>query len=368
MIYLEEKEGIIHKYKIFIDYDKLNEIYNELIASDFRYEQIVDDNAFSKEDIDFNYIDFDYKGYTKEVDEYNKEKGHYYLIYSSKLSKILKRIIDSNDENDKAKALNELREYECEDYIVSLIDVEIKRRKEGLKDIKDLDVMLKELYKIKELYKQMSVASKLIHPLILIDICNEARKCITYEEVNRLSKEMYLRVNGLFTLAKNEYLKYVDGVYFKYQISYSEKELEKIYWEIHNNTGFMNQYGVVVKTNLEKILLEIFEGNGYLSTLVSYDPESENINIFRKEYRKKCEEIYNNTNIDIDKAIELVKNAKEELPYSDYNMSVKLPQDYYIKIMKILKFNLVTTESFSNIKEVNEFVNEDTALILKKDI
>ena len=68
---------------------------------------------------------------------------------------------------------------------------------------------------------------------------------------------------------------------------------------------------------------------------------------------------------------ELLEAAKKDFPNAEYNMKVKLPQDYYKKIMSKLKFTLISTmdlEEYARCEKFESEINKEivSRLVLKK--
>ena len=134
MIYIEEKDGVLYKYKVDIDEERLKELILKIEDGNFYYNHDVEEGTLTYNDLDFtSYIDFD-------EDSISREKGlSYELVLYSNLYKLACRLLEydvisksSCDEYDRMYALYELESYSGEVDLVSLIDKEIEKRKENL--------------------------------------------------------------------------------------------------------------------------------------------------------------------------------------------------------------------------------------------
>ena len=360
MIYIEEKDGMLYKYKVDIDYTKLDEILSELYKNNFKYINTIDNAMIREEDLDFNYLDFSFVSYSKALDVsgFKTLEANYSLIYYSKLYRLVHGLLGSDSDYNKMNILRELERYNGEEDIISLIDEEIKRISESLDKIDDFNTKQKGLYfyKLKELQSQREVASKLLSPSGFIDKYIDVMRCINFEKVGEISKEEYLRDKGIFTLSKNQCLKIECGSYCKYEVTYNKDNMEEILIKLVNNSGFMNYEGIIISTNLECILRSILKGRGDISSLLKYDSEKEEINIFRRKYSERLKEIADNMGDDIDEIIDRLMSVKAEFPYSKFNTKLTVePQAYYDEILSELRFKLIDSESVEEVKKAVEF-------------
>ena len=360
MIYIEEKDGMLYKYKVDIDYTKLDEILSELYKNNFKYINTIDNAMIREEDLDFNYLDFSFASYSKALDVsgFKTLEANYSLVYYSRLYRLVHGLLGSDSDYDKMNILRELERYNGEEDIVSLIDEEIKRISESLDKIDDTDTKQKELYlyKLKELQNQREVALKLLSPAGFLDKYAEVMGCISFEKVDEISKEEYLRDKGIFTLSKNQCLKIECGSYCKYEVTYNKDNMEEILNKLVKNSGFMNYEGIIISTNLECILRSILKERGDISSLLKYDSEKEEINIFRRKYAKRLKEIADNMGDDIDEIIDRLMSVKAEFPYSKFNTKLTVePQAYYDEILSELRFKLIDSESVEEVKKAVEF-------------
>ena len=368
MIYIEEKDGTLYKYKVDIDHDKLSEILAKLEENNFGYSQVLGDTGWKEEDIDFNYVNFDCVLFKDSF------RTKYVLRYNFKLYKLVSELLGSgSDEFNEMNVLGKLLRYNGEEDLVSLINEEIKRREESLRrekenlknemlekgrKVSDSDYrnFFKEECKISELYNQRDVASKLLSPEGFLDKYAEVMGCISFEKVGEINKEEYLKDREIFALSKDQCLKIECGRYCKYEVTFDRQNMEEILKDMNKNTGFMNSKGYILKTNLEYILCGILNGNEFVSSLLKYDSEKEEINIFRRKYAKRLREIADNMGDDIDEIINQLMSAKTEFPYSNFNMrSTVEPQTYYDKILNELRFRLIDSESLEEVKKAEEF-------------
>ena len=53
MIYIEEKDGMLYKYKVDIDYDRLEEVFSEIRKGNFIYYRLLKDGILKADDLDF---------------------------------------------------------------------------------------------------------------------------------------------------------------------------------------------------------------------------------------------------------------------------------------------------------------------------
>lgn len=132
--------------------------------------------------------------------------------------------------------------------------------------------------------------------------------------------------------------------------------MEEILNKLVKNSGFMNYEGIIISTNLECILRSILKGRGDISSLLKYDSEKEEINIFRRKYAKRLKEIADNMGDDIDEIIDRLMSIKAEFPYSKFNTKLTVePQAYYDEILSELRFKLIDSESVEEVKKAEEF-------------
>ena len=367
MIYIEEKDGMLYKYKVDIDYDRLEEVFSEIRKGNFIYHRLLKDGILKADDLDFCYAD-------SITESKIGERLCYHLTYYSKLYKYVSRLADF-DGNIEALdkelyasgkrfdsnyvqilGLSNLLNYEGEGSLVSLIDEEIEGRKKLIDDGvygRDSERKLKEASKIEELYYQREEAASLLDVSKLYESVMET---ISFEKVDEISKEEYLRDKGIFTLSKDQCLKIECGSYCKYEVTYNKDNMEEILNKLVNKSGFMNYEGIIISTNLECILRSILKGRGDISSLLKYDSEKEEINIFRRKYAKRLKEIADNMGDDIDKIIDRLMSVKAEFPYSKFNTKLTVePQAYYDEILSELRFKLIDSESVEEVKKAVEF-------------
>ncbi len=367
MIYIEEKDGMLYKYKVDIDYDRLEEVFSEIRKGNFIYHRLLKDGILKADDLDFCYAD-------SITESKIGERLCYHLTYYSKLYKYVSRLADF-DGNIEALdkelyasgkrfdsnyvqilGLSNLLNYEGEGSLVSLIDEEIEERKKLIDDGvygRDSERKLKEASKIEELYYQREEAASLLDVSKLYESVMET---ISFEKVDEISKEEYLRDKGIFTLSKNQCLKIECGSYCKYEVTYNKDNMEEILNKLVKNSGFMNYEGIIISTNLECILRSILKGRGDISSLLKYDSEKEEINIFRRKYAKRLKEIADNMGDDIDEIIDRLMSVKAEFPYSKFNTKLTVePQAYYDEILSELRFKLIDSESVEEVKKAVEF-------------
>ena len=367
MIYIEEKDGMLYKYKVDIDYDRLEEVFSEIRKGNFIYHRLLKDGILKADDLDFCYAD-------SITESKIGERLCYHLTYYSKLYKYVSRLADF-DGNIEALdkelyasgkrfdsnyvqilGLSNLLNYEGEGSLVSLIDEEIEGRKKLIDDGvygRDSERKLKEASKIEELYYQREEAASLLDVSKLYESVMET---ISFEKVDEISKEEYLRDKGIFTLSKNQCLKIECGSYCKYEVTYNKDNMEEILNKLVNKSGFMNYEGIIISTNLECILRSILKGRGDISSLLKYDSEKEEINIFRRKYSECLKEIADNMGDDIDKIIDRLMSVKAEFPYSKFNTKLTVePQAYYDEILSELRFKLIDSESVEEVKKAVEF-------------
>ena len=367
MIYIEEKDGMLYKYKVDIDYDRLEEVFSEIRKGNFIYHRLLKDGILKADDLDFCYAD-------SITESKIGERLYYHLTYYSKLYKYVSRLADF-DGNIEALdkelyasgkrfdsnyvqilGLSNLLNYEGEGSLVSLIDEEIEGRKKLIDDGvygRDSERKLKEASKIEELYYQREEAASLLDVSKLYESVMET---ISFEKVDEISKEEYLRDKGIFTLSKNQCLKIECGSYCKYEVTYNKDNMEEILNKLVKNSGFMNYEGIIISTNLECILRSILKERGDISSLLKYDSEKEEINIFRRKYAKRLKEIADNMGDDIDEIIDRLMSVKAEFPYSKFNTKLTVePQAYYDEILSELRFKLIDSESVEEVKKAVEF-------------
>ena len=367
MIYIEEKDGMLYKYKVDIDYDRLEEVFSEIRKGNFIYHRLLKDGILKADDLDFCYAD-------SIIESKIGERLYYHLTYYSKLYKYVSRLADF-DGNIEALdkelyasgkrfdsnyvqilGLSNLLNYEGEGSLVSLIDEEIEGRKKLIDDGvygRDSERKLKEASKIEELYYQREEAASLLDVSKLYESVMET---ISFEKVDEINKEEYLRDKGIFTLSKNQCLKIECGSYCKYEVTYNKDNMEEILNKLVKNSGFMNYEGIIISTNLECILRSILKERGDISSLLKYDSEKEEINIFRRKYAKRLKEIADNMGDDIDKIIDRLMSVKAEFPYSKFNTKLTVePQAYYDEILSELRFKLIDSESVEEVKKAVEF-------------
>ena len=367
MIYIEEKDGMLYKYKVDIDYDRLEEVFSEIRKGNFIYHRLLKDGILKADDLDFCYAD-------SIIESKIGERLCYHLTYYSKLYKYVSRLADF-DGNIEALdkelyasgkrfdsnyvqilGLSNLLNYEGEGSLVSLIDEEIEGRKKLIDDGvygRDSERKLKEASKIEELYYQREEAASLLDVSKLYESVMET---ISFEKVDEINKEEYLRDKGIFTLSKNQCLKIECGSYCKYEVTYNKDNMEEILNKLVKNSGFMNYEGIIISTNLECILRSILKGRGDISSLLKYDSEKEEINIFRRKYAKRLKEIADNMGDDIDEIIDRLMSVKAEFPYSKFNTKLTVePQAYYDEILSELRFKLIDSESVEEVKKAVEF-------------
>ena len=140
MIYIEEKDGMLYKYKVDIDYDRLEEVFSEIRKGNFIYHRVLKDGILKADDLDFCYAD-------SITESKIGERLCYHLTYYSKLYKYVSRLVDFDgniETPDKELyasgkrfdsnyvqilGLSNLLNYEGEESLVSLIDEEIEGRK-----------------------------------------------------------------------------------------------------------------------------------------------------------------------------------------------------------------------------------------------
>ena len=367
MIYIEEKDGMLYKYKVDIDYDRLEEVFSEIRKGNFIYHRLLKDGILKADDLDFCYAD-------SITESKIGERLYYHLTYYSKLYKYVSRLADF-DGNIEALdkelyasgkrfdsnyvqilGLSNLLNYEGEGSLVSLIDEEIEGRKKLIDDGvygRDSERKLKEASKIEELYYQREEAASLLDVSKLYESVMET---ISFEKVDEISKEEYLRDKGIFTLSKNQCLKIECGSYCKYEVTYNKDNMEEILNKLVKNSGFMNYEGIIISTNLECILRSILKGREDISSLLKYDSEKEEINIFRRKYSECLKEIADNMGDDIDEIIDRLMSVKAEFPYSKFNTKLTVePQAYYDEILSELRFKLIDSESVEEVKKAVEF-------------
>ena len=370
MIYIEEKDGMLYKYKVDIDYDRLEEVFSEIRKGNFIYHRLLKDGILKADDLDFCYAD-------SITESKIGERLCYHLTYYSKLYKYVSRLADFDDNIEaldkelyasgkrfdsnyvQILGLSNLLNYEGEGSLVSLIDEEIEGRKKLIDDGvygRDSERKLKEASKIEELYYQREVASKLLSPAGFLDKYAEVMGCISFEKVGEINKEEYLKDREIFALSKDQCLKIECGSYCKYEVTYNKDNMEEILNKLVKNSGFMNYEGIIISTNLECILRSILKGRGDISSLLKYDSEKEEINIFRRKYAKRLKEIADNMGDDIDKIIDRLMSVKAEFPYSKFNTKLTVePQAYYDEILSELRFKLIDSESVEEVKKAVEF-------------
>ena len=377
MIYIEEKDGMLYKYKVDIDYDRLEEVFSEIRKGNFIYHRLLKDGILKADDLDFCYAD-------SITESKIGERLCYHLTYYSKLYKYVSRLADFDgnievldkelyasgkrfDSNYvQILGLSNLLNYEGEGSLVSLIDEEIEGRKKLIDDGvygRDSERKLKEASKIEELYNQREEAASLLDASKLYESVMET---ISFEKVDEISKEEYLRDKGIFTLSKNQYLKIECGSYCKYEVTYNKDNMEEILNKLVNKSGFMNYEGIIISTNLECILRSILKGRGDISSLLKYDSEKEEINIFRRKYSECLKEIADNMGDDIDEIIDRLMSVKAEFPYSKFNTKLTVePQAYYDEVLSELRFKLIDSESVEEVKKAVEFDEGISEEVLK---
>ena len=378
MIYIEEKDGMLYKYKVDIDEERLKELVLKIEEGNFYYTGSLGKDILDWDDIDFEYTKFDQKNLLSNNGD--MLGPCYELVHCSKLYIIIGRLLGYEDEvkchrDDlyfadqmypldrkidseylKLLSLIELLKYDGEEDLVSLIDEEIKERIKTLESKKnkfDFDKKLREAYKIKELYNQREEAASLLD---ISKLYESVMETISFEKVDEISKEEYLRDKGIFTLSKNQCLKIECGSYCKYEVTYNKDNMEEILNKLVKNSGFMNYEGIIISTNLECILRSILKGREDISSLLKYDSEKEEINIFRRKYSECLKEIADNMGDDIDEIIDRLMSVKAEFPYSKFNTKLTVePQAYYDEILSELRFKLIDSESVEEVKKAVEF-------------
>ncbi len=388
MIYLEEKDGMIYKYKVDIDEERLRKIFNEMKGCNFKYSNSLDEDKLEFDELDFDYTRFDSINWIFSDGLFS---SRYELIYYSNLYKIVNKLLGMeediedieeyyvepfSDEDDirdyiMTSGLFELLNYNGEKDLVSLIDEEIKERESLLgNEPSKFDYAGKcgELYKIKELYKQRKVASDVVDARRFV---YAVMSTISFERIDEILKEDYMAYLVLSNYNSRIISKTENESTRKYLVSFDEERMRNILESIEDNTRFKAPDGRLVSTNLERILASVLDEEGDISLLINYNSEEEQANIFKK----KCAERYRKIGLlseeNIDGEIEAMEELRNEFPYAEYNMSIDLTDSYYEEIIKELRYTFIPSldsEIYSEAQEFDSEVNKEAAskLVLGK--
>ena len=398
MIYIEEKDGMLYKYKVDIDEERLKELMLKIEEGNFYYIGSLGKDILDFDDVDFEYTKFDQKNLLSNNGD--MLGPCYELVHCSKLYIIIGRLLGYEDEvkchrDDlyfadqvypldrkidseylKLLSLIELLKYDGEEDLVSLIDEEIKERIKVLESKKnkfDFGKKFKEACKIKELYKQREEAASLLDVSKLYESVMET---ISFEKVDEISEEDYEKYLDFTNQSYDTYVRVQGNGVQKYKVTFNRDNMRELLDALYRNTGY-KPYVFVRSTKLEDILRDVFDRKANISELINYNSDEEEINIFRKECSERYKEIEELLNKkekneeDLKRITELLEAAKKDFPNAEYNMKVKLPQTYYKKIMSRLKFTLVSTmdlEEYARCEKFESEVNKEivSRLVLSK--
>ena len=386
MIYLEEKDGMIYKYKVDIDEERLRKIFDEMKGCNFKYSNSLDEDKLEFDELDFDYTRFD------SIEWFLGDGffcSRYELVYYSKLYKIVNKLLGMeknlegydiepfSDEEDYSRdyimssGVFELLNYNGEKDLVSLIDEEIKERESllGNEPSKfDYAGKCRELYKIRELYKQRKAASDVVDARRFV---YAVMSTISFERIDEILKEDYMAYLVLSNYNSRIISKTENENARKYLVSFDEERMRNILESIEDNTRFKALDGRLVPTNLERILVNILDEGGDISSLINYNSEEEQANIFKK----KCAERYRKIGLlseeNIDGEIETMEELRNEFPYAEYNMSIDSTDSYYEEIIKELRYTFIPSldsEIYNKAQEFDSEVNKEAAskLVLGK--
>ena len=388
MIYLEEKDGMLYKYKVDIDEERLRKIFDEMKGCNFKYSNSLGEDKLEFDELDFDYTRFDSINWIFSDGLFS---SRYELVYYSNLYKIVNKLLGMeediedieeyyvepfSDEDDirdyiMTSGLFELLNYNGEKDLVSLIDEEIKERESllGNEPSKfDYAGKCRELYKIRELYKQRKAASDVVDARRFV---YAVMSTISFERIDEILKEDYMAYLVLSNYNSRIISKTENESARKYLVSFDEERMRNILESIEDNTRFKAPDGRLVPTNLERILVNVLDEGGDISSLINYNSEEEQANIFKK----KCAERYRKVGLlseeNIDGEIELIEKLRNEFPYAEYNMSIDSTDSYYEEIIKELRYTFIPSldsEIYSEAQEFDSEVNKEAAskLVLGK--
>lgn len=336
MKYIEEKDGMLYKYKVDVDYDKLKDLFLEIRKGNFEYSSKLDKGVLDKKDLDFKYVKFD----DSTIEEGKDGKIEYKLVYHSLLYKLTAMLLgvayDFDEEDDEefflddicfsneymgALAISGLLKYNGEEDLVSVISKEIKEREEGLDNLYSNNANAKELYKIRELYRQRNVASNLPNLKSLYESVMEA---ISYEVIGEINKKDYIRYLVFRNCSNDTYLKVEGDMIRKYRVSYDFDRIVDILNDIQRNTRYKDENGSLWSTGLEDVFVRFLYGDDSIERLIKYD-NSVDARVFEE-------------------------NAK-------YNDQLVSTTKYYDEILKELKYNMIASMSVDTFNKASKFSN-----------
>lgn len=368
MIYLEEKDGMIYKYKVDIDEERLKELILKIEEGNFYYNHDVEEGTLTYKDLDFtSYIDFD-------EDSISREKGlSYELVLYSNLYKLASRLLEydvisksNSDEYDKMYALYELESYSGEVDLVSLIDKEIEKRKDNLYSglsKYDFNGRLTRLYILKELYNQREEATSLPD---ITGFYSDIMNTITYEKIDEISLEDYTKYRELCKCDNNSFL-VKDGKYInKNKVCFDMNRLVYLLRLMQMDTRYKDASGKLESTELEKLLIEFINGKTNITSLLSYEPNKEKINIYRIECMEQSKKIGALDSNSVDDLINVTEEVRNSFPYAEYNMSTVPTYGYYEKILCELNYESVFSMDIETYKKVEEFESEISEEVASK--
>ena len=365
MKYIDEKDGMLYKYKVNIDYDRLKELYLKIEEGNFYYSHDVEYAPLAYNDLDFtSYVDFDDKKIS------SKNGLSYELVLYSNLFKLVDRLLkcsktysQSQDENDAVRTIYELKNYSGEIDLVSLIDKEIEKRKENLySSLSEYDFKgrLTRLYILKELYDQRETVTSLP-----IRLYSDVMDTISYEKIAEISLEDYTKYKELCTCDKNTFLLEDENSVNKVKVRFDMDRLTDLFLRMQRDTHYREKSGCITSTELERLLKDFMYGSTNVISLLQYEPDKEEINVYKEECMEQSKNIGTIETLDsrsIDEFIRVAKKAYNDFYYAKENMHASSTYEYHKELLGEFSYDIVSSmdiEAYKKAEEFDEGISEE---------